>query len=408
MTTRDRIRSLLVLAVIAIVSIAAQSTNAAVLFSDTFDRTDSTDLNASTAGKSGTLGNLTYTARTTESRVVLDIQNNTLRINGPAADGSFGGLVYINDHNFTDAGIVSGRGFSISVDIAAYSTAGSGRQMAVSVGQSLADLDAQTGVGPTDYVADLYVGFRQTTDDLEIYKNGVLDPAETVLNGVPNAATTMRIDYSLSDFDAGSTVDFSVFFDDSATVFTTGSFTWSGTNENYISLSSNLSNDARFDNLEITADIDADPTTPKVDAGGDWITWSGEEVPLAPNVENNDSTALTYKWTHDAPAGYTVDFDPDNTASTPNVTITKDADTDDVTVITITLAVNNEDSLREDVTDTMKIDVYDDACKAAKGKGSVVIDPGDFNADCITDIEDIARMAMEWLVDYTLTSPVVK
>lgn len=318
-----------------------------------------------------------------------------------------GGLVYINDHNFTDAGIVSGRGFSISIDIAAYSTAGSGRQMAVSVGQSLADLDAQTGVGPDDFKADLYVGFRQTTDDLEIYKNGVLDTTETVLSGVPNAATTMRIDYSLQDFNAGSTVNYSVFFDDSTTAITSGSFTWSGTNENYISLSSNLSNDARFDNLEITADIDADPTAPSVDAGGDWITWSGEDVPLAPDVENNDSTPLTYKWTHDAPAGYTVNFDPSNTDPAPNVTITKNTDTDDATIITVTLAVNNEGSLRDDVTDTMKIDVYDDACKAGKGIGMTVIEPGDFNVDCITDLEDLVQMATAWLVSTKLDEPVL-
>ena len=222
-----------------------------VLYSDTFSRANSSNLNASNDGKSGAIKNANYTAKITDSRVILDINNGALRVNGPAASGSYGGLVYLNDHNFIDTDIIVAGGFSVSTDISQYSTAGSSRQMAIAVGQSLNDLDSQNGVAPNDYAADLYVGYRYKTGALEIYKNGVLDTSETVLSGLPAPPTTMRIDYFLNDFNAGSTVSYNIFFDDSAIPFTSGSFNWSATNENYISLSSNLTSNSLFDNFEV-------------------------------------------------------------------------------------------------------------------------------------------------------------
>uniref|UniRef100_UPI0035661949 glycosyl hydrolase family 95 catalytic domain-containing protein n=1 Tax=Pontiella sp. TaxID=2837462 RepID=UPI0035661949 len=261
---------------------ATTLSEAGVLFSDTFDRADSTDLNASSDGQAGSLAPLNYTARTFNV-VDLDIYNNSLRINGPATSGSYGGLVYINDHNFTGTGT---GGFEISVDIAAYSTAGSGRRMSVGVGQSLAELAAQVGVDASEHVADLLVAYRNTTDSLEIYKNGVLDETETVIGGLPDAPTTMRIEYILSDYNAGSTVLYNVYFDDEETPFTSGTFVWSGTNENYISLSSNLSYDSLFDNLEIKGEeaTGSDETAPAPDP----MTWA-----TPPTAESSSSITMT-------------------------------------------------------------------------------------------------------------------
>ena len=59
------------------------------------------------------------------------------------------------------------------------------------------------------------------------------------------------------------------------------------------------------------------------------------------------------------------------------------------------------------VEDTMEIDVYSDNCLAAKAAGLAAIDPADIDADCITDLEDFAEMALTWLVDYSLTEPIV-
>jgi hypothetical protein len=87
----------------------------------------------------------------------------------------------------------------------------------------------------------------------------------------------------------------------------------------------------------------------------------------------------------------------------------------------LTLAVNDESN--PPVEDTMTIDVYDDACKAAIGAGATY-DPSDTDKNCITDVkdlgalttswpvssnlEDYAALAAKWLVDYALTAPVPK
>ena len=148
-----------------------------------------------------------------------------------------------------------------------------------------------------------------------------------------------------------------------------------------------------------------DPNIPSVDAGVDMVTWSGQAVQLDPNVVNNDTEVpqrpLSYAWSAEPPDG--VEFS-DPAALAPTVTITKA--TDNPSVVTLTLAVTLEG--KDPVTDTMTIDVYDDACLAALDLGLAVIDPTDLDENCITNFEDIAVMATTWLVDYTLTEPVAK
>lgn len=238
----------------------AQQAEAVVLFGDTFNRANNAAntpaLNESAAGKSGLLGTLDYVTKSI-STDKFGIDNNALLISQVCCNGGRGGLVYV-DHNLTDAGIVSAGNFSVEVDLAQYSTAGSGRNMGIGVGQSVTELTGQTGVGNSGSPADLFVAYRRTNvNSLEIYKNGTLDAVETVPNnaGLPAAPTSMRIDYSVSDFNAGSNVNYEVFIDGAAAAFTSGSFAWSGTNENFVSLSTNLTNDARFDNLAISTDI---------------------------------------------------------------------------------------------------------------------------------------------------------
>ncbi len=148
--------------------------------------------------------------------------------------------------------------------------------------------------------------------------------------------------------------------------------------------------------------LSVDPTLPDVDAGSDWITWSGASVTLDDVVVvSNDPGALTYAWSADPGAG--VVFDPNEFVEAPMITITKAAG--DPITVTFTLAVNNLGSGNPDEADTMTIDVYDNSCLAAKAIGTVAIDPTDFNDDCMTNFEDIAELASRWLVDYKLTDP---
>lgn len=208
-----------------------------MLFGDSFNRPNDADLNAS-AGKYGTLGALTYTpviigtsnVQLTDGQLLLESNEN---------DGNKGAIVYPN-HNFADPAIAAAGGFSLTVDLNANLSGGTGRYLSIAVGRSSADIDAQTAATAVanSTTADLVVALRNN-NTLWIYENGT-NVTGTGLINAPATPTKMRIDYSLADFNLGSTVLYEVFFDDSTTAFASGSFTWSGTGENYISLSSNL------------------------------------------------------------------------------------------------------------------------------------------------------------------------
>jgi hypothetical protein len=111
---------------------------------------------------------------------------------------------------------------------------------------------------------------------------------------------------------------------------------------------------------------------------------------------------LTYAWTADPDTG--VVFSATDVEA-PTVTITKA--TDNPSVVTLTLAVNNVGRLEPPVEETMTIDVYDDNCEAAKAVGTV-FDETDFDENCITNLKDFAVLALDWLSDYAITAPVAK
>lgn len=230
-----------------------------ILFGDSFNRLDGNDLNATTRGKYGPLGALNYTQKSFGPANVgnVELTSGQLLLESNENDGTAGALVY-PQHNFTDAAITSAGGFSVTVDLNA-NLSGGGRYLSVALGRSTADIDGQTSAtafGNADS-SDLVVALRNN-DTLWIYENGIHVTTPDGLIDPPNTPTKMRIDCSLPDFNSGSTATYSVFFDDSVTAFASGSFTWSGTNENFISLSSNLiltsapgERHALFDNLQV-------------------------------------------------------------------------------------------------------------------------------------------------------------
>ena len=89
---------------------------------------------------------------------------------------------------------------------------------------------------------------------------------------------------------------------------------------------------------------------------------------------------------------------------TPTITFNGSV-TDNPTAIEMTLDVTFSD--RDPASDTMKVYVYDDTCKTAVGSG-VKYDPGDFNTDCNTMLDDFGKVAEAWLDDFNLTAPVEK
>jgi hypothetical protein len=97
---------------------------------------------------------------------------------------------------------------------------------------------------------------------------------------------------------------------------------------------------------------------------------------------------------------YEVDFD--------DVQLVASGEGAPAATVTLTVAVNDELNPTP-AKDSMKIDVYDDACEAAREGLSLAADnPGDFDADCDTDPEDLAEMASTWLNDTGLMEAVVR
>jgi hypothetical protein len=139
-----------------------------------------------------------------------------------------------------------------------------------------------------------------------------------------------------------------------------------------------------------------------VNAGDDMITWSGEPVDLDATVEEG-VTVLSYAWSATPAVG--VVFDPNEFVEDPTVTITKD--TDDPSPVKLTLEV--DDGINPPQSDIIMIDVYDNACKAARiGLSLAAENPTDLSGNCITELTDLAALLAGWLVDTGLTAPVPK
>lgn len=137
-----------------------------------------------------------------------------------------------------------------------------------------------------------------------------------------------------------------------------------------------------------------------VNLGGDMVSWSGQTINLSADIVNNSGTTLTYNWSVEPVAGVTL-IPEENQAA---VTIAKPEG--DPAVYTVKLTVSNG-GINSDVTDKMRIEVYDDSCQAARlGLGQIVI--VDINQDCIVDLKDFAIVAISWLNDNALKVPISK
>jgi len=139
-----------------------------------------------------------------------------------------------------------------------------------------------------------------------------------------------------------------------------------------------------------------------VDLGPDMATWAEQGVTMAPEFLGYDASASTYAWTFDPndvnpDPNFTVTID-DASAATPTITVTKIGPIE-VAEVTVKLSVDGGA-----VSDTMVIKVYDDACGATRGAG--LVSASDLDADCDTDIADLAIMATIWLESTSATESI--
>lgn len=240
----------IVIQMIAVVALSALQTKGetTVYFSDSFDRANRANLNASSSGKSGILGALDWSVNNIPGTATVDINGYALRINESTSSG---GAIVWPDHNFTEP---TGE-FWVSTVIGYTSSGGNGRTAGFGIGQTLADLTGATFGYPTSAgspPADVYVSYDNIGTDKNIY----IVTNRSVAATIPLVASlpdTLSAHFTFDDMNAGSALNYEVFLD-GVSIYS-GSTVWSGTDENYISLMANTTLDSKFSRFVVSDDI---------------------------------------------------------------------------------------------------------------------------------------------------------
>ena len=244
---------ILSLAAFFVLAIAGSAQAATItLFADTFDRANNANLNASSTGKSGTLGALNWvevaSTGNDDATGSSEIAGNQLKFGNVGGGG--GWAIAYPDHNFTDAAISTNGKFTVTTDMGyTGGSAGSTRFNGFAVGHSLAEVNGWSSNNPASFASDFFFGYDPTgTKEVKIFTNGGNEVYQRPVDLGAGAELSVR--FTLSDFNSGSTVNYEAFI--GGVSEHTGSFTWSGTSENYIAVYSNYTHlTATQDNFEI-------------------------------------------------------------------------------------------------------------------------------------------------------------
>ncbi|MCA9236212.1 MAG: hypothetical protein KDA44_12125 [Planctomycetales bacterium] len=253
---------------------AGQARAITTLFSDSFDRTDNRDIDAETTGIVNNTGTV-FAASDVYSQPFLDPNNaaptfgvqDGVAANGGGAQilsnqlqlavGSGTSNAFVN-HNFTNAAILADGGFRVSVDVAGtYGGTSNGQGGAFAIGmtqaEALSAADAQDaatmsmthafGNTPT-VISDFWMGIRGNSTIAWGSGNGTVNTAAVGAKG-----GTISAVFGASDFNAGSTVSYEVFFNGASQGV--GLFQWSDTMANYIGLDARDGSQVSFDNFLI-------------------------------------------------------------------------------------------------------------------------------------------------------------
>lgn len=224
-------------------------TTAKELFRDTFNRANSTDLNSLPTGKyrsHSPTGALSW-VQVSGGAGGSEILTNSLKMgdNGAGADWA---IAYV-DHNFIDAEIIANEKFTVEADVSITGTAGGTRFVGFGLGIDKATLDAWSANNPSIFDIDFFIGYDPTgTKEVKIFADGV-EVHQQAFN--LDAGGNLKVVFTnVLNFDASTTINYEAFVDDVS--IKTGTFDWSGTDENYITTYSNISTDGGIiDNFKV-------------------------------------------------------------------------------------------------------------------------------------------------------------
>ncbi|MEK7951081.1 arylsulfatase [Luteolibacter soli] len=305
-----------------------------VLFRDTFNRPDNRNIDAVLTGITNNTGT-SLPVDGVYTQPFLDPNSRHPTYGAPDNDAGNGGgsqilsnafqvkygtgtaNAYVN-HNFTNAAILADGGFSVSLDVTAYSQSGaSGQGGGFAIGMSQAEANATTdaSVGTSrmtgafgsaigdpvasQVMSDFWIGIRGNNSLAWGGKSGVISG----VTGLAAKTGTLSVNFTATSFNAGSTVGYEVFLNGVSKGI--GTFTWSETNQNYIGIDGRDSSAVTVDNFTIST-LAANPTV---------------NLTAAPAIVQPDDTAetITLNWTATGlPPGATYQITADKAVSFPS------------------------------------------------------------------------------------------
>ena len=277
----------------AVPSLLSHSARAAVIFADSFDRGNSNNIDASLSGITDNTGD-SLPVDSVYSTPWVDPANQGA---GPDGTANNGGGQRINNnvyekyavgtanlfvnHNFINPDILAAGGFSVSLDVTKITqNTDAGKGAAFAIGMSLSE--AQSGhdgfdgtTNPATTVSkytnafqdtafttpggivsgDFYLGIRggAGTNGTLAWGSGSgtgTGAAAPTLASITGSTGTISAVFTFNSFNAGSTVNYNVLLNGVSKG--TGTFTWSGTNENYIGIDARDGVSVLMDNFSVT------------------------------------------------------------------------------------------------------------------------------------------------------------
>jgi hypothetical protein len=151
---------------------------------------------------------------------------------------------------------------------------------------------------------------------------------------------------------------------------------------------------------------DAPPTSVVIDTPS-MVTWINTPIHLSATVTDDNKSTPTIVWSSpDEPNAVFT-----NKVYTYNAGTGKGTATADVAVnwhtaqFTVKITVSDASPLGGSVSATKQHDCAESACQATRVLGLGVAYGGDVDANCIINIADMQRLALDWLKDYTLLAP---
>ncbi len=268
----------------------------AVLFTDTFERPDGNNIEASLDGIANNTGTTFVPGDNPVGGTPVyihgyrDTGNRYPNFNGADAVSTDGGGIQISanrlqlayapgtanamiNHNFVNAAITTAGGFSVSADFAGFDHTlandhnygvGFAVGLPASAGAPGGTGDAATGnprmtggigttIGatvPTQSLSDFWIVLR-TNGTLAWGGNGGTSGTVAGITGLGTQPTgNVTVNFFFASFDQDSTVNYEVFFNGVSRG--AGTFVWSGDNENYIGLDARATNGAFVDSLTVS------------------------------------------------------------------------------------------------------------------------------------------------------------